>query len=65
LIAPVTLLLIIVLVLLLFRGGRPAWPVWKRGNPPVTAPLRILLLVIIALLLIGLLVRLILPLGNY
>jgi hypothetical protein len=65
LIAPVTLLLIIVLVLLLFRGGRPAWPLWKRGNPPVTDPLRLLLLVVIVLLLIGLLVMLILPLGRY
>jgi hypothetical protein len=38
---------------------------WKMGNPPVTDPVRLLLFIIVVLLLIGLVVRLILPLGNY
>lgn len=62
----IPLLLVVVLILLIFRGGaRPPWRVWTRGNPPVRDPIQLILFVIVVLLLIGLLVNLVAPLGDY
>ena len=61
------LLLIVLLLLLVFRGGvRSGRPLWRPGTPIVRDdPLRLVLFVILILLLIGFVVRLTFPLGNY
>jgi len=60
----IPILLIVVLVLLLFRSRRAP------ARPPATGiyghdPIQLILIVVIVLLLIGLVVRLFAPLGNY
>jgi hypothetical protein len=58
-------LLIVALVLLLARGrGRPVRPV-SVNRLSTRDPVRLILLVVIALLLIGLVANLVAPLGNY
>ena len=61
----VELLLVIILLLFVFRGGiRSGRPLWTRGKPIVRDdPIRLILFVILILLLIGFVVRMLLPLG--
>jgi TRAP-type C4-dicarboxylate transport system permease large subunit len=61
------LLMILVLIILNDRGYRRASrPLWRPGQPIVRdESLRLIIFVILVLLLIGVLARLILPLGNY
>ncbi len=56
----VELLLVVILLLFVFRGGiRSGRPLWTRGKPIVRDdPIRLILFVILSLLLIGFLVRL-------
>jgi hypothetical protein len=63
----IPLLLVIVILLLIFRGGvRSGRPLWTRRKPILKGdPIRLILFVILILVVIGLLTRLVLPLGNY
>jgi hypothetical protein len=63
----IELLLIVLLLLLVFRGGvRSGRPLWRPGTPfGRDNPMRLVLFVILILLLIGFAVRLTFPLGNY
>lgn len=63
----IPVLLVIVVILLVYRGGlRESRPLWTPGRPiGRDDPLRLLLFAILILLLIGILVRLLMPLGNY
>jgi hypothetical protein len=63
----IPLLLVIVIVLLVFRGGvRSGRPLWTRGQPILRDdPIRLILFVILILVVVGLLTNLLLPLGNY
>jgi hypothetical protein len=63
----IPLLLVIVILLLIFRGGvRSGRPLWTRGKPILKGdPIRLILFVILILVVISLLTRLVLPLGNY
>jgi uncharacterized membrane protein YidH (DUF202 family) len=58
-------LLIVVIILLLVRGkGRP-FRVSRGSRPGARDPVRLILLIVVVLLLIGLVVNLVAPLGNY
>ena len=65
----ITLILLVILVLIIINDrvyGRTSRPLWRPGQPIVRdEPLRLIIFVILVLLLIGVLARLILPLGNY
>jgi hypothetical protein len=61
----IPVLLIVAIVLLLVRGkGRP-FPVSTGTGIALRDPVRLILLVVVALFLIGLAVNLVAPLGNY
>jgi hypothetical protein len=62
----IELLLVVLLLLLVFRGGlRSGQPLWIPGKPIVRDdPIRLILFVILILLLSGFLVRMLLPLGD-
>ena len=58
-------LLIVVIILLLVRGkGRP-FRVSRGASAGARDPVRLILLIVVVLLLIGLVVNLVAPLGNY
>jgi hypothetical protein len=58
-------LLIVAIILLLVRGkGRP-FRVSRGAGPGARDPVRLILLIVVVLLLIGLVVNLVAPLGNY
>ena len=63
--AAIALLVIVILLLFVFRGGiRSGRPFWTRGKPVIRdAPVRLILFAILILLLSGFLVRMLLPLG--
>jgi len=60
----IPILLIVVIVLLFFRGRRGSVVPPGVGNPG-RDPIRLILLIVVILLLIGVLVSLFAPLGNY